>query len=123
MGDTFNSSQPIYYQIMQRMYGSIFRNEFELGQKLPSVRDFAMDLGVNPNTIKRVYNEMERLGIVETRRGQGTFVTENSDVIELLKQERIEENVSKFIEDMLAMGIHQDVILKAVQAGLHHFGK
>lgn len=123
MGSEFNSSQPIYYQIMQQIYGRIFRNEFELGQKLPSVRDFAIDVGVNPNTIKRVYNELERLGIVETKRGQGTFVTENPALIDLLRQEQMNKQVNRFIKDMLDMGLHQDVILKAVQTGLDHFEK
>ena len=57
----------------------IVSKELKAGEKLPSVRDMGIKYSVNPNTIQRTYSELEREGILETRRGQGTFVTEQED--------------------------------------------
>ena len=62
------------------------RGEYTSGQRLPSVRDMAKNVGVNPNTIARVYMELEREGFIFTRRGQGSFITEDTD---RLDEERI----------------------------------
>lgn len=77
MVEEFDTTKPIYIQIMEMINKKIVRNEWKAGEKLPSVREMAVKTGVNPNTIQRTYSELERMGIVETRRGQGTFVTEN----------------------------------------------
>ncbi|WAH37743.1 GntR family transcriptional regulator [Alicyclobacillus dauci] len=123
MSDEFNSSQPIYHQIMQRICGQILRSEFRLGDKLPSVRDLALDMGVNPNTIKRVYNELERIGIVETKRGQGTFVTESSSRIDRLRREQMAEHISRFVQDMMDMGFDPSTIVQGVKESLHRWEK
>lgn len=71
MGEKFDNTQPIYLQILQRLCQQLVRGEIKAGQKLPSIRDMALHMGVNPNTIQRVYNELEQLEIAETRRGLG----------------------------------------------------
>ena len=77
--DEFNTSKPIYLQLADRINRQIVSKELKAGEKLHSVRDMAIYYNVNPNTIQRTYSELEREGILETRRGQGTFVTEQED--------------------------------------------
>ena len=66
--------RPIYVQIMDEVRRGIVLGTLTTGDPLPSVRQLALDLRVNPNTVSQAYRELEREGIVETRRGQGTFV-------------------------------------------------
>lgn len=104
MNREFNRHKPIYKQIMEHICQDIVRGVYVCGDKLPSVRDFAVRVGVNANTIQRVYQELERDGIVESKRGQGTFITENEERINVLKEEMKKEIVQRFITDMLKMG-------------------
>ena len=67
------SPVPVYAQLCEQMRSAIFRGEVAPGEQLPSVRDVAARLGINPNTVNRAYAELERDGAVETRRGRGTY--------------------------------------------------
>lgn len=66
--------QPVYLQIIEQVRRRVAAGHLEGGAPLPSVRALAEQLGINPNTVARAYQELERLGVVETRHGQGTFV-------------------------------------------------
>ena len=70
-------ARPIYVQIMDEIRRAIVLGHANGGDPLPSVRQLALDLRVNPNTVSQAYRELEREGIVETRRGQGTFVVKS----------------------------------------------
>ena len=65
---------PLYHQLERAIRFSIATGKLALGDQLPTVRQLAVDLRINANTVAKVYAELERLGIVETRRGVGTFV-------------------------------------------------
>jgi GntR family transcriptional regulator len=67
--------RPIYVQIMDEVRRARALGMLKPGEALPSVRQLAGELGVNPNTVKQAYHELEREDVVETRRGQGTFLT------------------------------------------------
>ena len=73
------SPVPVYAQLSERILGAIARGDLSPGEQLPSVRDVAARLGINPNTVNRAYAELERVGTVETRRGRGTFVARRTD--------------------------------------------
>jgi len=104
MTDEFTSTQPIYRQIVERVCRRIVRGELLPGDKLPSVRDMAVESGVNPNTVQRVYVELERMTVVETRRGQGTFVTQDETRLIELRRELRYKHISDFVRDMTEMG-------------------
>ena len=70
-------SRPIYLQIMEEIKKRAVRGIYAPGMQLPSVRDLAREMEVNPNTVARVYMELEREGFIVTRRGQGSFLTED----------------------------------------------
>ena len=70
-----HSGVPIYRQIIDRVTGSIAAGVLRSGEQLPTVRQLAVDLSVNPNTVIRAYRELEIRGILETQQGTGTFIS------------------------------------------------
>jgi GntR family transcriptional regulator len=118
MSQAFNNTQPIYLQILQRLCRQVVRGEIEAGEKLPSVREMALHIGVNPNTVQRVYGELERLEIVETRRGLGSFITENDIRLNQLREDLKSEQIGSFIKDMKETGFSREEILEGVRREL-----
>lgn len=84
--------------------------EINGGDKLPSVRELSKELRVNPNTIQRAYQELEREELVFTKRGMGTFATEDKQVIKSLRKDMAKGIVNKFFEDMSRLGFSSDEI-------------
>lgn len=83
----------------------------ELGEKLPSVRELAVSYTINPNTVSRVYKELETEGVCFTRRGMGTFVTEDSEKVKNMKEEMAGTLIHEFLEGMQQLGFTKtDVI-------------
>ncbi|TFE22813.1 GntR family transcriptional regulator [Cohnella luojiensis] len=117
--DEFNTSKPIYLQLADRINRLIVSKELKAGQKLQSVRDMALSYNVNPNTIQRTYSELEREGILETRRGQGTFVTEQEDRLIQLRGNLKEEQIQTFVQIMQEMGYSSDEIISGLQDHLN----
>jgi GntR family transcriptional regulator len=115
VAEEFDTTKPIYIQIMEKINKKIVRNEWKAGDKLPSVREMAVETGVNPNTIQRTYSELERMGVVETRRGQGTFVTENAEVIERLREQLKRDIVADFIRNMTELGFTLDDMIASLK--------
>ncbi|WP_251555203.1 GntR family transcriptional regulator [Neobacillus muris] len=115
MTKDFQASKPIYLQIADHLSSQIVRGELKAGGKLPSVREMAIQSGVNPNTIQRTYSELERMGIVETKRGQGTFVTENEQVLQALKVRLQTDIIGGFVESMKELGFTQKEMIEGLQ--------
>ena len=76
----FSSGVPIYKQIVQILSGKILSGALVPGEKVPSIRDVTAELNVNPNTVAKAYRELELAGLIETRRGMGCFVAQQSGV-------------------------------------------
>ncbi|MGM0844129.1 MAG: GntR family transcriptional regulator [Bacillota bacterium] len=111
MTEEYKAAKPIYMQIADKIIVSIVRRELTPGEKLPSVREMAVKSGVNPNTIQRTYSELERMEVVETKRGQGTFVTEQEELFQELKSKVQREIMDSFIDSMRQLGISEEKIL------------
>jgi DNA-binding transcriptional regulator YhcF (GntR family) len=120
MTDTFHSSQPIYSQLADRIQKQILRGELKPGDKLPSVREMGIQASVNPNTVQRTYRELEGMRIVETKRGQGTFVTENKEILSLMREQLKVEEISAFVKGMHEMGYSDQEIQSGLQAFLQY---
>ncbi|MRN52548.1 GntR family transcriptional regulator [Paenibacillus monticola] len=119
--DEFNASKPIYLQLADRISRQIVSKELKAGEKLPSVRDMGIKYSVNPNTIQRTYSELEREGILETKRGQGTFVTEQE---ERLVEQRVQlqhEQIQLFVQVMQEMGCSSQEIISGLKDYLNKF--
>lgn len=110
----FNDNSPIYIQIMNLLIKQIISGELKGGEKLSSVRELSTELKVNPNTIQRSYQELEREGVVYTQRGMGTFVSEDMKVLNELKKNMAFNAVEHFIEDMKALGFSKDEIMDII---------
>lgn len=113
--DQFLTSQPIYRQIADRLKRQTVRGRLRPGDKLPSVRELAIQYKVNPNTVQRTYSELEREGVVEVRRGQGTFVTRDTQMIEQLRERLKQEYVTAFVHDMREMGFTSREMIESVK--------
>lgn len=114
----FDHSQPIYLQLVQRISWEIIRGERKKGEKLPSVREMAVDAGVNPNTVQRTYSELERKGITETKRGQGTFVSGDENTLVQLRKHLKDEQIDTFIHDMKEMGFTAEEMVTGLKENL-----
>ncbi|MBE1553256.1 GntR family transcriptional regulator [Sporosarcina limicola] len=115
MGIDFLPDKPIYQQLIDRIMGDIIRGMLKPGEKLLSVRDYAIEAGVNANTMQRVYKELEQMEITETKRGQGSFVTEDVEKIALLRNEMREQLVTSFIQNVEALGFSKDEMVLYLQ--------
>lgn len=111
----FDPKIPIYIQIIDAVKHDIVTGKLKGGDKLPSVRELAETFKVNPNTVQRVYQELEREGITYTQRGTGTFITEEAAKMTALKKDMAKEVITSFIESMKKLGFAQGEILDAVQ--------
>jgi DNA-binding transcriptional regulator YhcF (GntR family) len=85
------------------------------GDKLPSVREMAESLKVNPNTVQRAYQELERENVTYTQRGMGTFITENTEKLASLKREMAKEIVESFVTGMRSLGFNSNEILEIIK--------
>lgn len=115
MMDMFDTSKPIYRQIADQFYWRIIRGELQPGDKLPSVRECAVEFKVNPNTVARTYNEMEREDVVETKRGQGTFVTTDEEVLFALKENMKKVHIEQFVHEMEEMGYTKEEMISSLK--------
>jgi GntR family transcriptional regulator len=114
----FDDKMPIYLQIMDRIKMEIATEKLKANDKLPSVREMATSLKVNPNTMQRAYQELERLGIVYTQRGMGTFVGEKENMIDDLKQEMAKEVMDSFILRMKRLGFTEQEIMENISKNI-----
>ena len=105
-----DSDRPIYTQIVERLMVQIISGEYEPGARLPSVRDLAMEAGVNPNTMQRAFTELERLGLVITNRSSGRSVTEETEMIKTTRNDLAIAQVRDFIKRMGEMGFEKKEI-------------
>lgn len=88
------------------------------GEQLPTVRDYAQEAGVNPNTMQRAFTELEREGIVFSRRTAGRFVTEDADLIEEKRAELAQDEIANFMLNMENIGFSDREILAEIDSYL-----
>jgi GntR family transcriptional regulator len=110
------SSSPIYEQIIAAIKESIIKGILQPGDKLPSVRELASMLTTNPNTVSKAYAELERLKIIETLRGRGTFVSlDYKPKLEEDKMARLKEDLKKVLMDAHYLGIKKSEITEIME--------
>jgi len=112
----FNASKPIYEQVIDEIKKQIARGEIKPGDKLPSQRELAKDIQVNPNTVQRAYREMEILDLVETKRGRGTFIKDDDKVIKEINEQMAHSAVQKFITEMVSIGFEKEEIINLLKS-------
>ena len=104
MAEQFDSSRPIYAQLVERLKAKILAGIYPPGGHLDSVRDLAAAAGVNPNTMQRALAQLETEGLVRTERTAGRYVTEDTALIEQLRAEAARNLTAEFLEKMRGIG-------------------
>ncbi len=113
----YNPSIPIYLQVMMSIKRDIVTGRLALGEKLPSVRDLALQYTINPNTANRVYKELESEHVCFTRRGMGTFVTEDEGMAAQMKAAMAQELVDEYLKGMQKLGISAEEAVRLIEKG------
>ena len=114
MGYDFNERTPIYQQIVEEIKKQIVTEKLNGGDKMPSVRELSQEMDVNPNTVQRAYQELERQNITFSQRGMGTFVSEDIGIKQKIKNEMAELILLHFWQGMNSLGISKEEIIKSV---------
>lgn len=110
-------TKPLYEQVLQQIRYAVARGEAALGTKLPSVRELAQQLRINPNTVMRAYQELDRDHLTETRRGQGTFITSDRDQVIGIRRDLASEALQEFIRSMKELGLDRQTALSLIEEG------
>ena len=109
------SGVPFYRQVIDQVRSAIATGLLEPGDRLPTVRQLAVDLSVNPNTVSRAYTELELTGLVETHMGSGTFVGQEKPRIDDIERQRM---LDQILTDLLARATGYGFSLQDVLEGL-----
>ncbi len=113
-----NSDRPIFMQLIEIIQLDIISGKYAPGDKLPSVRDLASAAAVNPNTMQKALSELERSGLVYSQRTSGRFITEDTTMIEQLKQSIAKEKIEQFLESMRQLGFQNEETITLITATL-----
>ena len=104
----FDNNIHIYIQLVEQLKIYIISDSIKSGERLPSVRELALQSKVNPNTMQKALVELEDLGLIYTERTNGKFVTDNNKLIEKNKREYAEEIVNKYFDSMINIGFTKE---------------
>jgi GntR family transcriptional regulator len=107
-----SSGIPLYVQLQQQLQQRILAGQLSHGEQLPSVRDFSEELGINPLTVTKVYQILEREGFVETRRGLGTYVSHQSPALKIDARRR---QIGPALDQLVAEAMHLGLGEKEIQ--------
>lgn len=110
----YDAGVPIYTQIMEHIKRRILTGSWEPGQRIPAVRELAVEFGVNPNTMQRALSELEREGLVFSERTAGRFITKDAKRIEETRRQAAEEIIDGFVWQMEQMGYTRAAIGEAL---------
>ena len=111
MDRSSEDNMPIYMQIMNSIRDAIASGELAAGDKVPSVREFASEVEVNPNTMQRALMELEREGILVSERAIGRFVTDDRSRIDAMRREAGSRAADAFIRQMADLGFSEEEML------------
>ena len=106
----YRDSRPIYEQVVDGIESLALRGALPADTQLPSVRQLAMELSINPNTIQRAYGELERRGVIYAAKGRGNFVSDNVAVLRAQRLSEIGEQMASLAGQARALGAEEEQI-------------
>lgn len=109
-----NADRPIYIQIVDKLSSDIASGIYNPGDKLPSVRDFAIEAAVNPNTMQKALSELERMGLVYSKRTSGRFITEDTELIAKHRRRLAEKEIEHFLVKMNRLGFNKEQTIQQI---------
>ena len=110
MGLDFDPTRPIYLQIIETVKKRATQGVYRAGDRLPSVREMAAEMGVNPNTLSRAYMELEREGFITTRRGEGSSITGSTERIDSERRALARAARDRFISEVRGLALSKEQI-------------
>lgn len=113
-----DNDRPIYLQLMERIQQDIVSGIYKPGDRLPSVRDLAVEAAVNPNTMQKALSELERSGLVYSQRTSGRFITEDTQLLDEMKTSLASEHILQFLEKMIQLGFQKEETAALIQKAL-----
>lgn len=107
-----NDARPMYIQIMESIKYLIIRGEWSTGQKLPSIRELAVLLKISVITVNRAYQELEREGVIITRKGKGSFVAERTELAFEQKLAELDEHLSQVAQLSKLLNLEKEALIE-----------
>lgn len=109
------SRVPIYMQIVDRIRHLVATGKLRPGQQLPTIRQLAVDLRVDPNTVARAYAILDSQGVISTQQGRGTYIAERPDQAELarFREEQLRQMLARAVLDVLSLGYRPEEVRRA----------
>ena len=111
--------RPIYEQMIDKLTDLMAREILTKDSPMPSVRSFAMELSINPNTVQRAYNELERMGYIYTVKGKGSFVADARDTAALRRNELLVQ-LKEISEELKKLGVEEETMTEWIKGGTGH---
>ena len=113
----YTDRRPLYEQIVERFQELIVKEILTEGEQLPSVRNLAMELSINPNTIQRAYAELERRGVIYCVKGKGNFVSEKNNVREMKIQEMY-ATLDSLVQTAKQLGVTKQELIEHIEENM-----
>ena len=110
----FDEFTPIFFQVISFIKIQIITGVMKSGTKIPSVRELAKKFEINPNTVQKAYQELERVGLLRSERGSGNYITEDLNIITKAKNEMANEAATNYIKKMNSYGYNPEEIIDII---------
>lgn len=115
MAWNIENNRSVYIQLVEHIQKRILSGEYAPGDKLPSVRELAKDAGVNPNTMQRAFQELERQGLVYANRTSGRFITDNQTVLKNAAEQQAHAIVEHYYVQMRDLGFDKEAMITMLE--------
>ena len=109
------NDRPIYVQLMEIIKYQIISGVYKPGDKLPSVREFATEASVNPNTMQKALTELERENLIYTNRTSGKFISEDEAMIQKMRKDIATQEIQKFLDNMTKLGFTRQETIAIIE--------
>ncbi|RKD21400.1 GntR family transcriptional regulator [Caminicella sporogenes DSM 14501] len=109
------SRKPIYEQLVEKFKQLIINDVLKADEKIPSVRELAKELTINPNTIQKAYRELERQGYIYSVRGRGSFVSKEIEKVDEKKVERLKNEIIRNLSELIYLGLEKEELMKLLE--------
>ena len=123
MSWSFSNDKPIFQQLKDIIVLKIIKGEYPPGAKLEGVRELAVNAGVNPNTMQRALSDVEETGIIYTMRGDGRYVTDDTEKINEVRSAYVAEKIDGFLNSVGELGLDKKESLDAIQFEIEKRGE
>lgn len=116
----YNSKIPVYEQVVNEVEKLVILNILKPNEQIPSIRDLAIELSINPNTVKKAYDVLENKGIIVSRSTKGSFISENSNKAKRDKIDKLLNDIETITNELVNYGVTTEEIIKKITTKKPH---